>query len=95
MAGKADVVEQVSRQADLTKKQAAAVFDAIFHAFTRYLEKGERVSVPGFGTFAVAQRAARNARNPVTGETIRIKASKNVRFKPGKDLKEALNRRRP
>lgn len=92
MAGKADVVEEISRQADLTKKQAAEVFDAIFHSFSRHLRKGERVSVPGFGTFSVAKRAARNARSPVTGKTMVIKACNSVRFRPGKDLRETLNR---
>ncbi len=93
MAGKADVVEEVSRQAEMTKKQAAEVFDAIFLSLSRRLKKGERVSVPGFGTFSVCERAARNTRNPATGETIRIKASKSVRFKAGKELKQGLNRR--
>ncbi len=93
MAGKADVVEEISRQADLTKKRAAEVFDAIFDSFRRRLAKGERVSVPGFGTFSVSQRAARSARSPATGETIRIKSSKTVRFKAGKKVRETLNRR--
>ncbi len=93
MAGKADVVEEVSRQEEMTKKRAAEVFDAIFRSVTLRLKKGERVSVPGFGTFSVSQRAARNTRNPATGETIRVKASKNVRFKAGKELKQILNRR--
>jgi DNA-binding protein HU-beta len=92
MAGKADIVDRVADNVDgLTKKQAADAFDAVFDAITRHLKKGERVQCPGFGSFAVSKRAARQGRNPKTGETIRIKASKGVRFKVGKELKEALN----
>ncbi len=92
MAGKADIVEHVANSVEgITKKQAGEVFDAIFQAVTRNLRKGDRVSIPGFGSFAVSHRKARQGRNPATGKTITIKASKNARFKAGKELKEALN----
>ena len=70
---------------------AAEAFEAVFDGVVRQLRKGERVQVPGFGSFAVSKRAARQGRNPKTGETIKIKASKSVRFKVGKELKDKLN----
>ncbi|HUP21572.1 MAG TPA: HU family DNA-binding protein [Thermoanaerobaculia bacterium] len=92
MAGKADIVDGVAEKvADITKKQAAEAFDAVFDGITRQLRKGERVQVPGFGSFAISKRAARQGRNPKTGEAIKIKASKSVRFKVGKELKDKLN----
>ena len=94
MAGKADIVDHIADKAELSKKQANAAFEAMVEAITSNLRKGERVTVPGFGTFAVGERAARIGRNPKTGQSIRIAASKNVRFKSGKDLKEGLNKKR-
>lgn len=92
MAGKADIVDQVAGSVDgITKKQAAEAFDVIFEAITDCLSDGDRVQVPGFGSFSVSERAARTGRNPATGETIQIAASKNVKFKSSKDLKEAVN----
>ena len=83
MAGKADIVEYVAGNVDgLTKKQAGEAFDAVIEAITKGLKKGDRVQIP----------AARKGRNPATGATITIKASKNARFKAGKDLKDALNK---
>jgi DNA-binding protein HU-beta len=93
MAGKSELVNVVADNVDgLTKKQAAEAFDAIFDAITSNLENGERVSITGFGSFSVTERAARKGRNPATGQEIHIPASKNARFKAGKDLKEAVNR---
>jgi DNA-binding protein HU-beta len=92
MAGKADMVEHVFNTVEgLTKKQAAEAFDAVFEAITDVLKDGERAQCPGFGSFSVSERSARKGRNPATGDTITIPASKNVRFKPGKDLKESVN----
>ncbi|MEZ5314367.1 MAG: HU family DNA-binding protein [Thermoanaerobaculia bacterium] len=93
MAGKADIVEHVAGAVDgLTKKQAGEAFEAVIDAITKGLRKGDRVQIPGFGSFSVSKRAARKGRNPATGATITIKASKNARFKAGKELKEALNK---
>jgi DNA-binding protein HU-beta len=93
MAGKADILSAVTDNVEgLTKKQAAEAFDAIFEAITQNLKAGERVTLPGFGSFSVSERAARKGRNPATGAEIHIPASKNARFKAGKDLKESLNR---
>ena len=93
MAGKADIVDHVAGAVDgLTKQQAGEAFEAVIDAITRGLKKGDRIQIPGFGSFSVSKRAARKGRNPATGATISIKASKNARFKAGKDLKEALNK---
>ena len=91
MAGKADIVDQIAAGADLSKKQAADAFDAALGAISSALVAGERVQLPGFGSFSISARAARMGRNPATGATIQIKASNNVRFKAGKGLKEAVN----
>ena len=95
MAGKADIVEHVAGSVEgLTKKAAGEALEAAIDAISKGLKKGDRVQIPGFGSFVVSKRAARKGRNPATGATITIKASKNVRFKAGKELKEALNKGR-
>ena len=91
MAGKADLVDSVASKADISKKAAGDAVDAIIETITAHLKKGERVQLPGFGSFSVSERAARTGRNPATGATIHIPASKNVRFKMGKELKDTLN----
>lgn len=91
MAGKADLADHVANSVDLSKKQASDAVDAVFGAIASYLEKGDRVQVSGFGSFSVSERAARTGRNPATGESIQIAASKNAKFKAAKDLKESLN----
>jgi DNA-binding protein HU-beta len=74
----------------LTKKAAGEVIDAVFNNIQRAVKKDRRFSYPGFGTWTVRNRRARNGRNPKTGAVIRIKASKTVGFKPSKDLKGSL-----
>jgi DNA-binding protein HU-beta len=92
MAGKADLVNSIVDSVDgITRRQATEAFDAVFDAITDALKAGESVKVPGIGSFNVSERGARKGRNPATGESITIKASKSVRFKVGKDLKEAVN----
>ena len=92
MAGKADIVDSiVDNVEDLTKKQASDAFETVLSTITGHLKKGERVQLPGFGSFSVTHRAARTGRNPKTGDSIQIKASNAARFKMGKDLKESLN----
>jgi DNA-binding protein HU-beta len=91
MAGKADIVDEIANKTGVSKKQAADAFEVIINSITKSLKKGERVQLPGFGSFSVSRRDARQGRNPATGETIQIKASKSVRFKMGKDLKDTLN----
>ncbi len=92
MAGKADIVESIASNVEgLTKKQAADAFDEVVATITRLLKQGDRVQIPGFGSFSVADRPARVGRNPKTGMAIQIAASKAVKFKVGKELKVALN----
>lgn len=92
MAGKADILDHVADSVEgLTKKQVGEVFDAVFGSITTYLRRGDRVQLPGFGSFSVSYRKARQGRNPATGQTIMIAASKNVKFKAGKELKDAVN----
>lgn len=87
---KAELVERMAKDAKITKKAAEAALDSFTMCVRDSLRRGKRVSLVGFGTFSVGRRAARNGRNPQTGETIKIKASKVPRFKAGKVLKDAL-----
>ncbi len=91
MAGKAHIVENVADNVDLTKKQAGDAVESVFDFITSTLAGGDRVQIPGFGSFSVSERAARKGRNPQTGKEITIPASKGARFKAGKGLKEAIN----
>jgi len=88
---KDELVAQVSDQAGLTKKSAAGAVDALIQVIMSALEKGDAVSFPGFGSFKVVEREAREGRNPATGQTIRIPASRAVKFTPGAGLKERVN----
>ncbi len=88
---KSELIEKVAERADLNKASAARAVDAVFDAITQGLRNGETVNLVGFGTFSVGERAARSGRNPRTGETIDIAASRNPRFKAGKGLKDAVN----
>lgn len=92
MANKAELVSEVAAKTDLTKKEVAAAVDAIFNSIQEDLAKGEKVQLIGFGTFEVRHRAARKGRNPQTGKEIEIPASKVPAFKPGKGLKDAVNK---
>ncbi len=88
---KADFVADVAELAELSKTDAANAVDAVISVITKALKKGDTVTLVGFGTFQVRARAARQGRNPKTGEAIKIKASKNPAFKAGKALKDAVN----
>ena len=95
MAGKADFVNSIVDAVEgLTKRQATAAFEAVFDAIVATLKAGESAKVPGFGSFSITERAARKGRNPATGQSINIKASKGVRFKAGKELKESVNKKK-
>ena len=87
---KADLIENAAKAADLSKAKASIAVNSVFDAISVSLKKGKSVSLVGFGTFSVANRKARNARNPRTGETIKIKATRAAKFKAGKALKEAV-----
>ena len=91
MAGKADIVDRVAGAANVSKKEATDAFDAVLDCITSTLKNGDRVQLPGFGSFKVTHRAARMGRNPKTGEAIQIQASNTVKFTVGKDLKSAVN----
>ncbi|HYI08580.1 MAG TPA: HU family DNA-binding protein [Thermoanaerobaculia bacterium] len=91
MAGKADVITAIADQAGISKKEAAAAFDAFVGYISDSCESGNRCAIPGLGSFHVTERKAREGRNPRTKETITIPASRNVRFKAGKDLRDVLN----
>jgi DNA-binding protein HU-beta len=88
---KADFIGSIADKANLSKTDAAAAVDAVIEVIKKALKKGDTISLVGFGTFSVRKRAARSGRNPRTGETIKIKASKNPVFKAGKALKDAVN----
>jgi DNA-binding protein HU-beta len=94
MAGKGDMITAIAEQAGISKKEAAAAFDAFVSHITSTCQSGERCAVPGLGSFSLSERKARTGLNPRTGEKIKIPASKNVRFKAGKDLKDAVNTKR-
>lgn len=88
---KAEFVAAIAEEAGLTKKDADAAVKAFTEVVTEELKKGEKIQLTGFGTFEVSERAARSGRNPRTGETMKIKASKAPKFKAGKALKDAVN----
>ena len=88
---KTELVEFIDTQADLSKAKAAEAVDAFVEAVTTSLKKGKDVTLVGFGTFTISKRAARTGRNPQTGATIKIAASKAPKFRPGKSLKDAVN----
>lgn len=88
---KSELIEAVAKSADISKADAGRAVDAFVDATTKALKKGDQVSLVGFGTFSVRERAAREGRNPRTGETIHIPASKSPAFKAGKALKDAVN----
>lgn len=89
---KQDLVSQVADSADISKTKAAEAVDGVLAAVKAALKKGDDVRLVGFGTFSVAKRAATTGRNPRTGEPIKIPASKQPKFKAGKELKEAVNK---
>jgi len=88
---KAQMIDAVAAAADLSKAEAGRAVDGVFDVIAAQLRGGDAVTVVGFGTFSVRERAARTGRNPQTGASIMIKASKAPAFKPGKALKDAVN----
>lgn len=87
---KAELISKLADDAGVTKTQANAALDSFVEAVTKTLKGGGKVTLVGFGTFSVSKRAARNGRNPQTGEVIKIKARKVARFKAGKELSSKL-----
>ncbi len=86
-----DLIDAVAGKTDLKKSDASKVVDAVFDSIGEALKGGEEVRLVGFGTFSVAKRAASEGRNPRTGERIRIAASRQAKFRPGKGLRDKLN----
>ncbi|RYZ96946.1 MAG: HU family DNA-binding protein [Moraxellaceae bacterium] len=87
---KAELIDSIATQGGLSKAQAGQALDATISAISEALKAGETVTLVGFGTFSVKERAARSGRNPKTGETIKIAATKVPGFKAGKGLKDAV-----
>ena len=88
---KTELVAAMAEQADMTKKDAEKALTAFTEVVSKELKKGGKVQLVGFGTFEVAERAAREGRNPQTGETMKIAAAKAPKFKAGKALKDVVN----
>ena len=88
---KTELVAAMAEQTNLSKKDAEAALKAFIDVVSEELKKGDKVQLVGFGTFEVSERAAREGRNPQTGETMEIKASKTPKFKAGKALKDMMN----
>ena len=87
---KAELIDQLAKDAGLTKAQAGDALNSFTDTVVTTLKKGDTLTLVGFGTFSVSQRAARNGRNPQTGEIIKIKAKKAPKFKAGKDFSEKI-----
>ena len=86
-----ELVDSVASKSELRQSEASRAVDAVFDAIVEALKGGDEVRLVGFGTFSVAARAASEGRNPRTGEKIKIAASKQPKFKPGKGLRDSLN----
>lgn len=91
MAGKTEILDAIVGATQVSKRDAEMAYDAFLNGITLALRRGERVNIAGLGSFSVAERQERQGRNPKTGEAIRIAASRTVKFKPGKELKELVN----
>ncbi len=89
---KADLVEQVASEAEMTKKDAEQLVEIIFDSIIGALNKGDKIELRGFGSFRVRERDARQGRNPKTGTAVSIPAKRVAYFKPGKELKEVINK---
>lgn len=90
---KVELVDAIAKETELSKKDSEAALKAFVTIVSKQLAAGHEVQLIGFGTFGVGKRAARNGRNPKTGETIKIKASKSPKFKAGKALKDLCNKK--
>lgn len=87
---KSDLIDAIANEAGISKVAAGKALEAVTNAITSALRQGDAVTLVGFGTFSVAERAERQGRNPATGEAITIAATKAPKFKPGKALKDAV-----
>jgi DNA-binding protein HU-beta len=87
---KAELVEAVASQSKVTKKSASEILDVVFNNIGKAVKKETRFSYPGFGTWSLRSRKARNIRNPQTNEIMKLKASRTIGFRPAKELKQTL-----
>jgi len=94
MAGKTELVERIAFETGMPKAHAARAIEVMMDTLGEWLLSGERVAIPGLGSFYTSERPAREVRNPRTGEAVRVSASRTVRFRPGKELKSLVNARR-
>ncbi len=89
---KADLINNVAKEAEITKAQATIAVDTVFGSIEKALKKGESVTLVGFGTFSTSVRNARTGRNPATGKEIKIPKRRVAKFKPGKGLADAVKK---
>ena len=89
---KADLIEEVSQAGKLTRRDAEIVVETVFESMSQALARGEKIELRGFGSFRVQERSARRARNPKTGEEVDVPARRVPRFRPGREMRELLNR---
>lgn len=85
-------IEKIAEKCEISKKDAAVCVNAVFDTVTEIMVNGDKLQLIGFGTFETSTRAAREGKNPRTGETVKIAASTAPKFKPGKALKDAVNK---
>lgn len=88
---KGDLINKIAESANLSKAQATEALNAVLDGISDALKDGDKVTLIGFGTFSVSRRDARSGRNPQTGATIKIAAKNVVKFKPGKEISDAVN----
>ena len=89
---KADLIEEVLRVTELPRKESESIVETIFDSIIESLQKGDKIEIRGFGSFRTRQRRGRTGRNPKTGEKVEVPSKKIPYFKPGKELKELINR---
>ena len=92
---KADLVEEVARVTELTRKDSEVIVDTLFESVIKALKAGDKLEVRGFGSFRVRERNARVGRNPKTGEKVEVPAKRVPYFKPSKELKDLINQKPP
>ena len=89
---KADLIDEVAQAGRLTRRDAEVVVETVFESMAQALARGEKIELRGFGSFRVQERSARRARNPTTGEEVDVPARRVPRFRPGREMRELLNR---
>ena len=89
---KAALVDEVARVAELTKKHSEVIVETVFHSIIEALHRGEKIELRGFGSFRLRRREPRKGRNPKTGDRVEVPSKRVPYFKPGKELKELINR---